>query len=189
MNFVFPPLCLACKERCGTKYLCPNCWSLCELPDPVERCRNCFEELDQRGNLCKQCRYRPILPLVRATVFDAESPARLLGLDSVKAMAGFALVQWIQLEWPVPDAIIPMPDADSIALGRAFASLIDRPFVRALNSSGEYQEDRLDEDGELLLIDISHPVDALRKAALALAASFPKRIYLLTLLPYADLTI
>lgn len=185
LNFVFPPLCLACKERCETKYFCPDCWLLCELPDPVERCRNCFEELDQRGNLCQQCRYKPVLPLVRATVFDSESPARLLGLDSFNAMAGFALAQWIQLEWPMPDAIIPMPDSNSISLGRAFASLIDRPFVRALNSVCEYQEDRLEEEGELLLIDISNSIDALRKAAIALSVSFPKRIYLLTLFPYA----
>jgi hypothetical protein len=185
LDFLFPPLCLVCKERCSTKFFCPDCWQLCALPDPVERCRNCFEELDQRGNLCQQCRQDPLLPAVRATVFDSESPARLLGLDSCNAMAGFTVLQWIQLEWPLPDAIISMPDPDSLSLGRAFATLLDCPFVRALDSACAYREDRLEEEQELLLIDVSNPLPVLQKAALSLCQSSPKRIYLLTLFPYA----
>lgn len=185
LDFIYPPLCKSCRERCETQVLCPDCWRLCELPDPASRCRQCFEELDQRGNLCQRCRQRPFLPLIRATVFDAEAPARFLGLDSPKAMAAFAFVQWIQLEWPLPDAIIPMPDAHSIAVGKAFTQLIERPFVRALKADCEYRDDRLEEDGQLLLIDISNSVEKLEKAALALSESFPKKIYLLTLFPYA----
>lgn len=181
LDFLFPPICLACRERCSTKFLCPDCWFTCELPDPVERCRRCFEELDQRGDLCSQCRQEPLLTATRAYVFDPASPARYLGTEYIDAMASFALLQWIQLEWFVPDAIIPMPD--SIPMGRAFAELLNIPFVRALSNDCEYKEDRLEEEQILLLFDVSNPIENLQKASHALSEAFPKRIYLLSLLP------
>lgn len=181
-DFIFPPLCLACRERCTTRSLCPDCWQLCAPPDPAERCRHCFEELDRRGTLCSQCRRGTLLPALRAYVFDPESPARYLGLDPVRGLAGFALLQWVQLEWPWPDAIVPMPDA--LALGKAFARLIDRPLVRALRPNGSYREDRLEENSQILLIDISSPLEILQRATAALSESFPKRVFLLTLFPY-----
>lgn len=181
VDFLFPPTCLACRERCSTKFLCPDCWVSSTLPDPVGRCRHCFEELDQRGILCPQCRQNRRLNAVRAYVFDLRSPARYLGVDAPLAMASFALIQWIQLEWPVPDAIIPMPD--SISMGSAFAKLLEVPFVRALRFDGEYKEDRLEEDQTLLLFDVSNPIEKLQKASSALSESFPKRVYLLSLFP------
>lgn len=186
LEFIFPPFCLSCKERCKTKFLCPECWQLCALPDPVERCRHCFEELDGKGNLCLQCRQEKILPIARAYVFDPESPARFLGVEAIDAMAGFALVQWIQLEWPLPDGIIPMPDADSIAIGSSLARLLNVPFIRALNRDWSYKEDRLEEDQELILFDVSNSIEKLKKSAYALGEAFPKRVYLLSLLPYVD---
>lgn len=183
VDMVFPPLCLACKERCDTKFLCPDCWQLCELPDPAERCRHCFEGLDSRGNLCGQCRKARILPVVRAYVFDPESPSYLLGLEGVDAMAGFAFLQWIQLEWPSPDVIVPMPDRDSVAIGRSLAQLIDCPFARALKGDCEYKEERLDEDLEVLLFDVSNSIERLQQASFALSESFPKRIRLVSLMP------
>ena len=124
---------------------------------------------------------REILPAVRAFVFDPESPARFLGFDAPVALASFALLQWIQLEWPTPDAVIPMPDAHSLCIGKEFAELLDFPFVRALTFDCRYKEDRLEEDQTLLLFDVLHPVELLQKGALALSESFPKRIYLLSL--------
>lgn len=182
-DLIFPPLCLACKERCETKFLCPDCWQLCTLPDPIERCRHCFEELDQRGDLCAQCREKKLLPIARAYVFDPASPAWRLGKEPAEPMAAFALFQWIQLEWPLPDALIPMPDGDSLVIGRAFAAMLNVPFVRALHSTCEYRGDSLEEDGQLLLFDVSNSLETLHKASLALSEAFPKRIYLLSLVP------
>ena len=180
-DLIFPPLCLACKEKCDTKFLCPDCWQLCSLPDPVERCRHCFEELDSRGNLCAQCRKEKLLPVVRAYVFDPESPAYRLGWEAVDAMAGFAFVQWIQLEWPLPDMIVPMPNRESVAIGASLARLIDRPIARALTGDCEYKEDRLEEDQEILLFDVSNPMGLLKRGSGALFESFPKRIRILSL--------
>ncbi len=181
VDLIFPPLCLSCQERCETKFLCPDCWCACELPDPIERCRHCFEELDQRGNLCAQCREHRRLSSLRAYVFDPDSPAHYLGVEAPMAMAGFAVVQWIQLEWPLPSAVIPMPDTSSIAIGKAFAELLEVPFVRALFTSLEYREDRLEEEGQLLLFDVSNTLSNLQKAGQALAEAFPKRVYILSL--------
>lgn len=181
LDFIFPPLCLACKERCETKVLCPDCWRLSQLPDPATRCRHCFQELDRRGNLCSQCREEKLLPVVRAFVFDAEAPAQLLNLELVDPMGAFAFLQWIELEWPLPDAIIPMPDPSSLSIGRVLAHFIDRPFVRALRRNGEYLAECLDEDQELLLFDTSNPLERLHKGALALFESLPQRVRILSL--------
>ncbi len=186
VDVFFPPLCLACKARCATKFLCPECWLRCELPDPVERCRHCFEELDQRGELCSSCRRKPLLPVPRAYVFDPASPARFLGLEAVDALSSFALIQWYKLDWEIPDVIIPMPDADSISIGRSFAVALDAPFMRALHLDCEIKENILEEEQTLLLFDVSNRMEKLVKASLALSESFPKRIYLLSLIPYAD---
>jgi len=181
LDFIFPPLCLSCKERCLTKFLCPDCWQLCALPDPTTRCRHCFEELDQRGNLCSQCRTKKLLPVARGRVFDPASPSYYLGRDAVDALAGFAIYQWIQLEWPTPDTVIPMPDSHSLTIGRAFAQILDVPLARALSLDCSYKEDRLEEDQELLLFDVDNSLEKLEKGAFSLSESFPKRIYLLTL--------
>jgi predicted amidophosphoribosyltransferase len=181
LDLVFPPLCLSCRERCLTKFLCPDCWQLCELPDPAMRCRHCFEELDRRGDLCQQCRKQKLLPIVRARVFDPESPASFLGKERVDALAGFALYQWVQLEWPLPHAVIPMPDTHSTNIARAFSEILDIPFIKALHLDCTYKEERLEEDQELLLFDVDNSLERLEKGAFALAESFPKQIYLLSL--------
>lgn len=179
LDFLFPPFCLACQERSSTKYLCPDCWQLSELPDPALRCRHCFEELYSNGDLCSQCRKNPILSAVRAAVFDPNAPARFLGLEPPEGLASFAIYQWIQLEWPLPDAVIPMPDSVSIA--KVFADTIQCPFIRALKGNCEYRVDCLEEEGILLLIDRGNPIEKIQKAIISLSESFPKRIYLLTL--------
>jgi hypothetical protein len=186
LDLIFPPLCIACKNRCSTRFLCPNCWHLCELPDPVDRCRHCFEELDERANLCKQCRHTALLSSVRGFVFDSESPARCLGLEATEAMAGFALIQWIQLEWPLPDAVIPMPDADSRLIARTFADWLQLPFVKVLNAQGKYCEDLIEEDLVLLVIDAANPFQKLREADQALREAFPKRTYILSLFSFTE---
>lgn len=96
-------------------------------------------------------------------------------------MAGFAFLQWIQLEWPDPDAIIPMPD--SIPIAAAFASLLNVPLIQALTRTHEYYEDRLEEDQILLLFDISNSIPQLEKAAQSLFSSLPKKVFLISLFP------
>ena len=96
-------------------------------------------------------------------------------------MGGFAYFQWTMLEWPTPDAIIPMPDQNSRAIGLALARLIDRPFVRALYTDGSYREESLEEEQELLLFDGGSPNELLKDGTEALLEAFPKKIRLLSL--------
>lgn len=86
----------------------------------------------------------------------------------------------------MPGAIVPMPDADSISIGRSFAIALDRPFIRALRLDCEMREELLEEGETLLLFDVSNRMEKLLKASLALSEAFPKRIYLLSLIPYVD---
>lgn len=181
LDAIFPPLCLSCKQVCKTKFLCPDCWNLCSLPDPVERCRHCFDELEGRGKLCAQCTKDKLLPVMRGYVFDPDSPARFLGKENVEALAGFAVAQWVQLEWPTPDVVVPMPDRDSIEIGYAFAILLGVPFAKALHSNGEYKEDRLEEDLEILLFELDNSIEELKIASHSLFLSEPKRIRLLSI--------
>ena len=183
-DFLFPPICPCCGEKSQTKILCSSCWLLCEPPDPAVRCRHCFLELEKEEKCCHQCRIQRRHSAQRAFVFDPESPASLLGLDALDALAGFALIQFIQLEWDMPDAIIPMPD--SISIAAAFADLLHLPLIQALDLRHSYKEDRLEENGTLLLFDISNSIPVLQKSTMALMESFPKRIYLLSLFPNAD---
>lgn len=181
LDLFYPPLCSSCEERCTTKVLCSDCWAQCGPPDPVGRCTYCFTELEEKEELCKQCREEKVISAIRAFVFDPESPAHLLGFEKVEAMAGFALLQWIQLDWPYPDVIVPMPDSKRIAF--AVAKALETPFVQALNFSHEYYEDRLEEGQIILLFDVSNQISDLQKATRSLARSCPKIIYLLSLLP------
>ncbi len=187
LDFIFPPLCLGCKEKCRTKHLCPACWELCAPPDPAERCRHCFGDLDQRGEICARCRRDPLLPFPRAYVFDERAPAKKLGFDAVEALAGFAYNQWLRLDWAMPDAVVPMPDGDSEVLAKALAALLEKPRMKALRGAGErieLREEVLSEGQELLVIDVSNPIHRLQKATSVLSESFPKRIYVLTLYAY-----
>lgn len=164
--------------------LCPSCWLLCTPPDPATRCRHCFKEIDEESKLCRNCRWKKSLPIPRAYVFDPESPARHLGLEASDALAGFAILQWIQLDWPMPDVIVPMSDAKAIAFD--FAKLLDLPFVQALSKECEYLDEKLEDNQIVLLFDVSSSFSQLEKAVSALKNSFPSKIYLLSLMPYVD---
>lgn len=119
-----------------------------------------------------------------AYVFDPESPASLLDREAIEALAGFAFWQWVQLEWPKPDVLIPMPGALSIA--SSFANLLECPLVQALSSSCDYRKGRLEDNQMLLLFDVHSSIQDLERAALSLMQAFPKRSYLLTLFSHVD---
>ena len=178
LDLIFPPLCNECKERCSTGALCPSCWQLSAPPDPVGRCRHCFQEIDEKNALCDQCKRQPHLYSARAYVFDWGAPVWHLRRDADAAMAGFALLQWVQLEWPWPDLVIPMPDSASKAIGSFLADFLERPLVAASRVHHH------PEDLQFLLIDAGNPLSSLKKVETLLLEAFPKRIHLLSLSPY-----
>ncbi|EKE08346.1 MAG: hypothetical protein ACD_17C00218G0002 [uncultured bacterium] len=183
LDCFYPPLCIHCNERTDLISLCSQCWQLSQLPDPVLHCKYCFDLLTDEQSLCAQCKQKPLLPVRRAFVFDKGAPAHLLGMHQAEGLAGFAVFQWIQLEWPFPDAVIPMPDTSSKKIGRAFADLLNVPFIQALKPSYAYVEERLEEDQALLIFDVRNDWEFLHKCATSLSEAFPKKMYVLTLFP------
>lgn len=167
LDLIYPPLCLSCKERCSTKHLCAACWELSAPLDPAERCRHCFGE---KEGICKECRPAPALPIPRASVFDARAPIRLLREPDWDALAGFAYIQWARLDWPHPDALIPLKDRASFLFARALGRLIQAPLAKEAN------------EGQILyLLDAGNPLETLRQAALDHSESFPRKMFLFSL--------
>ncbi len=147
-------------------------------PDPIEKCPHCFE--DSEG-LCRICRRNPDLPFSRAFVFEDTEVAMSLAKLESEDLVAFAMVQWVNLEWPLPDIVIPMPGAEGIA--RQFSAMIGRPMVCCLTyrETWECDAESLDTDLVLLVIDKSCSKEECHGAIQALSSTFPKRGYLLSL--------
>lgn len=126
-DFIYPPLCLYCQafRESRHKQLCQACFNSLELLDPLERCRNCFVFLEDPSlKICLKC--RASLPSYHnaCAAFLYEGAAAAL----VKAMkysnqpyladgiASLMALQFHQMQWPLPDIIVPVP----ISLGRLF---------------------------------------------------------------------
>jgi hypothetical protein len=166
---LFPPLCVICKERSKTKLFCPPCWELCAFPDPAERCPHCSIQSD---GLCRQCVKKPIFSFTHAFIFEETAPAFYLTRLESETIASFAIYAFIQLEWPVPDIIIPMPDCKEIAL--KFSEMLEKPLART-------DPETIEEDKILLIMNRNSSVEQLRKVLGELSVTSPKRGFILSL--------
>lgn len=123
VDLVYPPICLHCHEPLedSSALFCQCCMLLLSPIDPAERCPYCFSsEFDPENDVsCRECR-KERHPCDRmAAVFDYEGPASTLikrlkygGQFYLATGAGaFLTAQWIALDWPMPDCIVPMPMA------------------------------------------------------------------------------
>lgn len=98
-------------------------------------------------------------------------------------MAGFLIVQWARLNWPIPDVVIPLPGASHLA--RSFADWLGCSCAKVLKSfhgSWKCAADSLEENQVFLLLANKTSVEMLEGAAMALREAFPKKIYALSLL-------
>ena len=115
---LYPPHCLHCQEiLTHDKIFCSHCTSLIELLDPHDRCPACFRADYQEGMHCIHCTSFPSLYYRTGAAFDYAGPAASLirklkyaNQPYLAAGAGaFLMAQFHQLDWPLPDAIIPVP--------------------------------------------------------------------------------
>jgi hypothetical protein len=142
--------------------------------------------LDALHLLCPQCQTKPHLSTPYATVFEKTAPALRLCheiQETPEAIAAFSIHQWARLGWPIPDVIIPMPQAFSLA--KPFALWLDVPFVDVLIISDESDECRMaqiEKNQIILLIDKQSTLYLIQKALQALREASPKRIYVLSLI-------
>ena len=180
LDFLFPPLCICCKGRILHPFFCAACWELCTPLDPVGRCRHCFTEWTN-GEFCGKCQ----LPFRRAVVFESSASARMLCRKKEGAIGGFVLYQWIQMQWPIPEVVIPMPGMDLIA--KTFAFFLYKAgtcSANILSRKGRHwscNEEVLEEGQTILLLDAQSSLFTLKKAAQSLLETSPKKIFQLSL--------
>lgn len=159
-DLIYPPLCLHCLSLLTLEesQICSLCLPLLELADSKERCSLCFA---WQGHMlpCPACR-RQISPFkALAAAFEYCGPAatlvKLLKYGQMpylyKGMSGFLAAQFVALEWPKPDLIVPVPASwphrlargynQSALLAEGVAGILNIPFVAGLkrNLSGYSQ--------------------------------------------------
>lgn len=162
VNLVYPPLCLSCKESVSddARFLCENCLSQLQLIDPAERCAFCFSaQYSPEKHLCEECARTPPLLNRMAAAFDYIGPSACLVKKLkysqqaylAKGLGAYLAAQFLQLEWPMPDVIIPVPIVlphriergfnQSALLAYGLSDMIQSPVQEALvRKSGDYSQ-------------------------------------------------
>jgi competence protein ComFC len=139
LDFLYPPICLRCKTIMSPdfKILCQPCFESLQLLSPFRRCRRCFHALDEGGHRCPRSALTS-----RASCFEDSLSSRTLLSTPGTAVAPFVLMQWHELQWPLPDLVVPTPGdwfsrgndrwkaRKEIALN--VAHLLNRPYASCL---------------------------------------------------------
>lgn len=180
INLAYPPICLNCKEGMhdDAHPLCRDCLDLLELIEPAERCPYCFSaDFIIEKKVCQDCAKRAPLLNGMAAAFDYVGPAaclirRLKYSDQsylANGLAAYMTAQFLRLEWPMPDLLIPVPIAlthwidrgynQSELLAQGMSELLKCPVKNALiRKSGDYSQaglshkQRLQLDGSLICL-------------------------------------
>lgn len=165
LHLLYPPHCLHCKQLIShaQPLYCDTCASLCEFINPSECCPVCFGPADDytaESNRCLSCKGQPALLFCQmGAVFDYLGPAASLIKKLkyanqpylAKGAGAFLAAQFQRLEWPVPDAIIPVPLSfthwldrgynQSELLANSLADFLQVPVWKALKRrSGDYSQ-------------------------------------------------
>lgn len=150
-HLVFPARCIHCEVPLPpvSTVFCEGCASLLEMIDPSDRCELCFEELSPES-ICERCMEFPLFYAGVGSVFEYEGPPASL-IKKIKyanqsflakGAGGFLLAQWLNLGWPKPDVIIPVPQTfirwfergynQSELLAQELSKLMDVPLSQPL---------------------------------------------------------
>ena len=131
-DLIWPPLCLHCKDPLeqGHPILCQTCLSLLTIIEAQERCPTCFtaDFNPKEQSCCHRCREKPPVTDRVAAAFDYEGPAVTLVTQLkygghqhlAKGMGAYMAAQFVRLDWPMPDCIIPMPISRLRRMERGF---------------------------------------------------------------------
>ena len=173
LNFLFPAFCLHCDAELFQPrgLFCKECLTLFELLDPQEHCLLCFSSLGQsQGRICFACQKRSFATRRLASAFTHSGPAaafvhRLKYGHSpylAKSAAAFMLMQFLRLDWPLPDLIVPVPQSrlrafrrgynQSLLLAQHLGKLLERPVADVLKRhSGGFSQSGLTKEQRLAL--------------------------------------
>ncbi len=126
-SLFFPPSCMACNDQLleTRRLLCNGCMTAMPRLDPHDRCPICFQWLE--GPVCTDCKNK-CEGFRMAAVFHYESPAaafikqlKYQGREELApAMAAWMLIHYHDLNFPWPDAIIPVPQSFPRRLVRGY---------------------------------------------------------------------
>lgn len=130
-HVLYPSKCRHCSELLPPRspFLCPQCSHLLELLNPEHHCPTCFNPFPENGScVCDECLHYPSLYCYVGAAFDYEGPAaslvRKLKYSGqpylAKGMAAFLAAQFIHLNWPLPDLILPVPQSFSKWMQRGY---------------------------------------------------------------------
>lgn len=148
---LFPPICRHCQKELPSSLnlLCESCQGALRLLDVRMRCRSCFASTEALH--CSDCLEEGINHKIScASCFDYSDVAKSLVLsfkfdDSpylAPLLAGFMLLQYDRLGWPLPDHITYIPQSflravsrgynQSALLAHALGRFLERPVVSLL---------------------------------------------------------
>lgn len=161
-EFLYPPFCLHCDHPLDdkAKLLCVECLVGMQLVDPQQRCGYCFsEEIGSQQLICPSCLVDPPLWHGLASALDYQGPAVSLikafkygGQPYLsKGIASYMAAQFIQMNWPLPDIIVPVPIPmtrwfqrgynQSLLLAEELGKIIDKPVKQPLKrKSGDFSQ-------------------------------------------------
>lgn len=173
---IYPSTCIHCSVLLGNDFsvLCESCLHLMDLIDPAMRCSFCFSEYQ---NDCLECKHTPSLFAGIATAFDYVGPAATL-IKKLKygnqpylaeGCSGFLAAQFLRLEWPMPDVIIPVPISrtrqwtrgynQSLLLSQGLSKILNIPVQDSIKrKSGDFSQaglsrkQRLELDGKNFIL-------------------------------------
>jgi len=212
MDFFYPSFCLNCNERVfgEQKWICKTCFEAIEWIDTRQACQSCGKPRRDAVSIhCRACQNRPIYLAPIHSCFYPEGPAyalheylRVYECEKVaKLFASLMMLRWKKLDWPYPEAVVPIPDTrlmtyvikkqPSYLIGKALSQLFSVPFRPVITtvergSSFGYRPKLLAKgkctDQKVLLIsDVVQESESLRLARECLFSLFPKTIYTLGL--------
>lgn len=129
-DLIYPPICLHCQGNLnsGRDILCHPCISLLEFIDCTLHCPKCFSLKPSATHTCKNCSLRRSSLTGIAATFDYRGPPETL-IKMLKyqdkpylaeGLAGFMTAQFVNLDWPLPDLIIPVPQSFSHWFSRGY---------------------------------------------------------------------
>ncbi len=163
LHLVYPLHCLHCDELIidDQSVFCKSCTSLLELIDPEERCPFCFGLNDAiKAKHCSYCAKKDYQLFYRVgSAFEYRGPAASL-IKKLKyanqpylasGAGAFLAIQFDRLQWPLPDAIIPVPLSfthwvergynQSELLAKSMAHFLQVPVWNAIRRhSGDYSQ-------------------------------------------------
>lgn len=130
-QLIFPQLCLHCHHllKPNQSIFCSDCFNQLELIDPATRCSACFcFHPHVKKAICLDCTKHPQLLTAQAAAFEYIGPAATMIKKMkygnlpflAKGASAFLIAQFIKLEWPMPDVIIPTPISWTHKIERGF---------------------------------------------------------------------